>query len=318
MMVRDQGALRLDNPWPRIGWISCIAILFIASVLAFVVLSRYQLNEEPLDLWSAICRGLGITSDTAPAASPRPPLRRATDLAWTPATLEQIRAGDATRGSFVAFNCTACHEGSAANPAHLIPTLGGMEVEAIFKQLADYRSGKRNWGVMNAIAKALSVQDAADVAAYFAERPGRLQANSGERFPQGGRGFRQSDIGARLVFAGDPQRGIAPCSSCHGPGGYKIGAPTLSGQYPAYIDRQVAAFAQGIRHNDIFEQMRAIARQLTPEEMQAVAAFYGSQRPKRQRAIDHAGGELAEPVAGRGAEIDGPTSHWQLLERRHR
>ena len=133
---------------------------------------------------------------------------------------------------------------------------------------------------MNAIAKALSVQDAADVAAYFAERPGRLQANSGERLPQGGRGFRQSDVGARLVFAGDPQRGIAPCSSCHGPGGYKIGAPTLSGQYPAYIERQVAAFAQGIRHNDIYEQMRAIARQLTPQEMQAVAAFYGSQGPK--------------------------------------
>jgi cytochrome c553 len=42
----------------------------------------------------------------------------------------------------------------------------------------------------------------------------------------------------------------------------------------------VAAFAQGIRQNDIYEQMRAIARQLAPEEMQAVAAFYGSQGPK--------------------------------------
>jgi cytochrome c553 len=96
------------------------------------------------------------------------------------------------------------------------------------------------------------------------------------RIPQGGRGFRQSSIGARLVFAGDQQRGIAPCAACHGPGGYKIGAPPLAGQYTAYIERQLTAFAQDIRQNDIYEQMRAIARQLTPEEMKAVAEFYGA------------------------------------------
>jgi len=277
MMTRNQSAPDFDNPWPRIGWISCAVIILTSAVLGFVVLSRYQENSETLDIWGAICRGLGIAADTSVAASAQPPLRTPTDLAWTPATLDQIRAGNPQRGEFVALNCVACHEGSGANPSHLIPTLDGMEADAIFKQLADYRSGKRSWGVMNAIAKALPVQDAADVAAYFANRTGRLQANSGERMPQGGRGFRQSDTGARLVFAGDPQRGIAPCSACHGPGGYKIGAPTLTGQYAAYIERQVAAFAQGIRHNDIYEQMRAIARQLTPEEMKAVAEFYGAQ-----------------------------------------
>lgn len=277
MMARSQGALRLDNPWARIGWISFAGIVVISSLLGFVVLTRYQQNDETLDLWSAICRGLGITADTGPTTSPRPPVRTPTDLAWTQATLDQIRAGNVERGGFVALNCAACHEGTAANPAQLIPTLDGMDAAVIFKQLADYRSGKRAWGVMNAVAKALTVEDLADVAAHFASRSGRLQANSGKRMPQGGRGFRQADLGARLVFAGDPQRGIAPCSACHGPGGYKLGAPALSGQYAAYIERQVAAFAQGIRQNDIYEQMRAIARQLTPEEMQAVAAFYGSQ-----------------------------------------
>jgi cytochrome c553 len=48
------------------------------------------------------------------------------------------------------------------------------------------------------------------------------------------------------------------------------------GQYAAYIERQLAAFAQGMRQNDIYEQMRAIARQLTTEEMKAVAEFYGA------------------------------------------
>jgi cytochrome c553 len=284
MMASDQGAVEHDYNWTRIGWISFAVIALSSSLLGFVFLSRYQENSETLGIWAAICRGLGIRADTA-TASPQPPLRIPTDLAWTQATLEQIRAGNAQRGGFVALNCTACHEGSAANPAHLIPTLDGMEAAVIFKQLADYRSGKRSWGVMNGIAKAVTIQDAADVAAFFASRPGRLQPDSGVRIPHPGRGFRQSDTGTRLVFAGDPQRGIAPCSACHGPGGYKVGAPALAGQYPAYIERQLASFAQGIRQNDIYEQMRAIARQLTPEEMHAVAAFYDLQG--RQVAVQH-------------------------------
>jgi len=276
MMARNQGALQLDRPWSRIGWVSFAGIVLVSSLFGFVILSRYQENSDPLTIWGAICRGLGITADTAAAASPQPPLRTPTDLAWTEATLGQIRAGDVQRGGFVALNCSACHEERAANPSHLIPILDGMDAAVIFKQLADYRSGKRSWGVMNGIAKALTVQDSANVAAYFASRPGRLQADSGMRIPQGGRGFRQSSTGARLVFAGDQQRGIAPCAACHGPGGYKIGAPPLAGQYTAYIERQLAAFAQDIRRNDIYEQMRAIARKLTPEEMKALAEFYGA------------------------------------------
>ena len=42
-----------------------------------------------------------------------------------------------------------------------------------------------------------------------------------------------------------------------------------------YIESQLLAFAQGMRQNDISEQMRTITRQLTPEEMHAVAVFYG-------------------------------------------
>jgi Haem-degrading len=47
----------------------------------------------------------------------------------------------------------------------------------------------------------------------------------------------------------------------------KLGATQLKTQQPAYIERQLAAFAQGFRQNDINEQMRTIAAQLTPDEM---------------------------------------------------
>jgi hypothetical protein len=40
-------------------------------------------------------------------------------------------------------------------------------------------------------------------------------------------------------------------------------------------ESQLLAFAQGMRQNDISEQMRTIATQSAPEEMYAVAAYYG-------------------------------------------
>ena len=49
---------------------------------------------------------------------------------------------------------------------------------------------------------------------------------------------------------------------------------------------QLAAFAQGFRQNDINEQMRTIAMQLTPDEMHLIAEFYGT-------------GAAAAQVAGR-------------------
>ena len=86
----------------------------------------------------------------------------------------------------------------------------------------------------------------------------------------------RSDPTIRIVFAGDPKHGVPPCAACHGPGAHKLGAPALQGQHAAYLERQLAAFAQGIRQNDINEQMRTIAAQLTPDEMHAIAVYYGT------------------------------------------
>src|SRR6516162_9922764 len=116
MMTRSQGAPKTDDPWAQIGWISFAAIFFVSCLLGFVVVSRYQLNDESLDIWSAICCGLGITSDTGQANNPQPPLLTPTDVAWTQTTIDQIRSGNAERGAYVALNCAACHVGTAANP----------------------------------------------------------------------------------------------------------------------------------------------------------------------------------------------------------
>jgi cytochrome c553 len=284
-MKHERGTFSLRNPWPAIGWGMLAGTIAVSAVLGFGVLSRYQQNAPTLDLWNAICRGLGISADTGSAAAAQPVLRTPTRIAWTSATLDQIAAGNAEHGAFIALNCTACHGDRGVSAQTLIPTLAGMDAAVIYKQLDDYRSGKRLWGVMGALAQALSAQDSADVAAYFGAQPGGLAALRGYRIPESGRSLRESDPAKRLVYAGDPQRGIPPCSSCHGPGGFKLGAPALQGQHAAYIERQLGEFAQGSRQNDIFEQMRAIAKQLTPEEMHALAAYYGAQDPQSAVAL---------------------------------
>ena len=275
MAAREQGSLRTHSPWPMIGWGTAAGIIIVAGVLGFGFLDRYQQGGPTLSLWNAICRGLGITADTGPASEPQPPLQTPTRIAWTGATLTQISNGNAQHGAFVAANCTACHGDQGKSQSALYPTLAGMDAAVIYKQLDDFRSSHRSWGAMNAIGQALSLQDSADVAAYFATQRGGLPTLTGNRVPEPGRSLRESDPAKRLIFAGNPERGIPPCSACHGPGGYKLGASALQGQQPNYIEEQLIAFAQGMRQNDIFEQMRIIARQLTPDEVQAVATFYG-------------------------------------------
>jgi cytochrome c553 len=274
-MVPESTRLKSRDPWPRIAWGSMAVVFLVSFLIGFFVLSRYQQNGPTLGGWAAFCRAIGLSADSGPAGEPEPPRRTPTRIAWTQDTLARIEAGNEQHGAFVALSCAACHGEGGISSSTLIPTLAGMNSAVIYKQLDDYRSGKRLWGVMSAIATTLSDQDSADVAAYFAHRPGGLDPVAGEGVPEGGRSLRQRDPAIRLVFAGDPTRGIPPCAACHGPGAQKLGAPPLRHQHTEYIERQLAAFAEGMRHNDINEQMRVITHELNPDEMHAVAGYYG-------------------------------------------
>jgi cytochrome c553 len=207
MMVRDQCPFKLANPWPQIGWWAAISMVAVSVILGFLVLSRLQQNGPELGMWTAICTALGITADSGPAGEPQPPLRTPTRLAWTEATREAIASGDAEHGAFVALNCGACHGEQGVSQSSLIPTLAGMDAAVIYKQLDDYQSRKRLWGVMNGIVMALTLQDRSDVAAYLASRTGGMPPVRSEGAPAAGRSLRQPDPALRLIFAGDPKRG---------------------------------------------------------------------------------------------------------------
>ena len=80
-----------------------------------------------------------------------------------------------------------------------------------------------------------------------------------------------------IVVTGAPMRNIPPCGSCHGDIDNKAGSPWLGGQSAVYIKAQLMAFASDARRNDISQQMRNIARQMTAEEIDQVAHYYEAQ-----------------------------------------
>lgn len=76
-------------------------------------------------------------------------------------------AADARAGRQKITTCQACHglDGLSKNPE--APNLAGQIEGYLVKSLAEYKSGARKNEAMNIVAKDLSDQDMADIAAYY-------------------------------------------------------------------------------------------------------------------------------------------------------
>lgn len=196
-------------------------------------------------------------------------------IAWTSETLNLVKNGNAENGKNLAESCKACHglrgEGTAAEtrdgevtPA--IPALAGQTANYIFKQLRDYYNGDRENDIMTGIAKGLSEQDAADLAAWFFSLSLPTQP------------IKMEDVSAAesLIKSGDGKRILPPCFVCHGADGQgeKIDIPSLAGQQAEYFERTLMQYRSGERHNDIYSRMRLIARQLKEAEIKILAKYY--------------------------------------------
>ncbi len=163
------------------------------------------------------------------------------------------------------MQCTVCHGARGLSEADS-PNLAGQYALAIFKQLQDYKSGARTNAIMSPRVAELTDQDMHDLAAYYAYLP---------RLP----GYHPAAAGPppQIVESGAPMRNIAPCAACHGSVDYKTGSAWLEGQPAVYLVTQLKAFRSGARHNDISQQMRNIARGMSPAEIEAAAQYYASQ-----------------------------------------
>jgi thiosulfate dehydrogenase len=88
-----------------------------------------------------------------------------------------------------------------------------------------------------------------------------------------------------LVTAGDPDRGIAPCSGCHQPngGGSEAGAAArLAAIGEQYIANQIENFRNGNRNHPV---MTPWAKELTDAEVKALAAYYDALPPASNAVV---------------------------------
>ena len=162
-------------------------------------------------------------------------------------------AGDAENGRKVANMCRTCHglDGYAQIP--IAPHIGGEPTAYLEAQLIAFKTGQREHEMMSIVTAGLSVQQIADVSAWYGAHQVRAT------LPEG-------------VNAEDaPQN----CVSCHGAYGISVllDAPNLTGETNIYIDTQLKAFKRGNRQHEI---MSDVAAALSDTEIREVADWYAA------------------------------------------
>jgi cytochrome c553 len=200
------------------------------------------------------------------------------------ATLEADDApanwGDAAAGATKAAACAACHgaDGNSVDPQY--PKLAGQNERYIARQLALYKSGERQNPIMMGMAAPLSAQDMRDIGAHFAAQkivPGVADDSAIAEGANRGRKF--YEVGERVFDAGNATSGVPACKACHGPTGAGNPGPawpSVGGQHAGYVATQLTGFRDGMvwgadaRANTI---MRDVAKNLTDEEIQALATY---------------------------------------------
>jgi cytochrome c553 len=175
--------------------------------------------------------------------------------------------GDAARGEAKAATCAACHgaQGVSANPEW--PTLAGQGSVYTYLQLKAFKEGKRKNVLMSSQALGLSDEDMRDLAAFYASKAHKPGVASEAAVP----------VAEPLWRAGKPDRQIPACAGCHSPNGAGNPAawyPQLAGQHATYTAASLRAYRAGERGDGVQGQMMtAIAKQLSDEEIDALASF---------------------------------------------
>jgi cytochrome c553 len=252
------------NPWfsTSVGVTAAIAVLAALAGLIWLPLAQPDLKLS--GIWDAICSAAGVPRSTAQGAVIQPDFKTS-NVVMTSEMLTRHDQVSIGRGATLAQRCAICHGPQGVSDANS-PNLAGQFAAVTYKELNDFKTGARVNVVMSPFAVTMSNQDMLDVAAYYAFLP-RVPSN-------------KLDPGLpapAIVTIGAPMRNIAPCGSCHGDIDNKAGSPWLGGQSAVYIKAQLQAFMSGARRNDIHQQMRNIARHMTAEEIDQVAAYYEAQ-----------------------------------------
>ena len=262
--MSEQPLFSVRNPWfsASVGVTAVIAVLAAFAGLIWLPLAQPDLKLS--GIWDAICSAAGVPRVSTQANSIQPDFKTS-NVVMTSEMLTRHDQVSIGRGATLAQRCAICHGPQGVSDANS-PNLAGQFAAVTWKELNDFKTGARVNVVMSPFAANLSNQDMLDIAAYYAYLP-RVPSNK----------LDPAIAAPPIVTIGAPMRNIAPCGSCHGDIDNKAGSPWLGGQSAVYIKAQLQAFAAGTRRNDISQQMRNIARQMTAEEIDQVARYYEAQ-----------------------------------------
>ena len=178
-----------------------------------------------------------------------------------------LGAGNPDSGKEKVAVCSACHGADGNSVVGLWPSLAGQNEKYLVKQLRLVKSGDRVIDSMVGILDNLQDSDLQDIAAFYASQRNKVgQADESK-----------VELGRKLYYAGNLEKGIPACSACHSPRGLGNGPaayPLLSGQQPDYVAKALKDYRAGERVNeDPSKIMAAIAYKLDDVEIDALSSF---------------------------------------------
>ncbi len=176
--------------------------------------------------------------------------------------------------------CTTCHGagatatvGRTANEVYF-PRIAGKPAQYLYNQLLNFRDGRRHYGLMVGLVEHQSDAALMEMAQYFSQ----LQLPYAEpQMPPMGTSQAVMQRGQQLALRGDAGKGIPACASCHGVA--LQGAPNypsipgLLGLPRDYLAGQIGAWQTGLRKAQAPDCMAQIARQLSPEDVNAIVTW---------------------------------------------
>lgn len=198
--------------------------------------------------------------------------------------------GNIAAGKQKAAACGACHGEDGNSLISTFPKLAQQHGSYITQQLRAFKEGVRKNAVMSPLAMALSDEDMADIAEYYAAQ--KVSANAEPTLPPSDDDdVKAEDVkdtaakkpatietllaqGGNLYRNGDIARAVSACIACHGPygeGNKPASFPALKSQHADYLIKALSDFKSDERSNNPENIMHMIAKKMTDEEIKAVS-----------------------------------------------
>jgi len=211
--------------------------------------------------------GWGACDPCRPRTRKRQTMKRLFTLlavALAAAHAPTLAADMARAEEIVKGQCAMCHGEQGESSSPVFPRLAGQHAAYVARQLADYKSGRRQSTTMQPMVQDLVPADFPALGAYFEKQPTSAHPVADPELAQ---------VGRFIYLRGNADSGVPACAACHGETGQGTETlPRLAGQHVRYTERQLKLFDQRERTNDN-AVMHAVASKLTELEMRAEASY---------------------------------------------